>query len=209
MRRKAYLLVLNGMADWETAHALCEIRESGTYEVVTAGFSDATVTTMAGLRVIPDVMLDAVKPAEAAIFILPGGDRWEEEPADEMLTHLLRRLHAAGVPVAAIGGAILEVARARLTRGVRHTSNGPRYLPTMLAGYSDEAFYVDLPAVSDQGVITAGGLGSVEFAREILKELGLYSAGALDAWYAMFKHGIYSPVPALEVADRNALAHPA
>jgi len=37
--KNVYILVFNGMADWEPAIALCEIRRWGQLPVVSAGFS--------------------------------------------------------------------------------------------------------------------------------------------------------------------------
>jgi len=48
-------------------------------------------------------------------------------------------------------------------------------------------------AVTDQNIVTANGLGSIEFAREILKLLDVYNEADANAWYGMFKHGIYAP----------------
>jgi len=44
MKPKAYFLVFDGLADWELAHALCEINKSGKFEVVSVGFSDKADT---------------------------------------------------------------------------------------------------------------------------------------------------------------------
>ena len=38
------------------------------------------------------------------------------------------------------------------------------------------AYHVDVPAVSDQHVITASGLAAVDFARAIFAELSVFSA---------------------------------
>src|SRR5262249_59611299 len=114
-----------------------------------------------------DIRLDKETPAGAGIFMLPGGDMWERESHEDLKT-LLRRLHAEKVPIGAICGATLEVARAGLTKNILHTSNSKDYLKTVVAGYSDENFYVDELAVADQNVITASGLGCVEFAREVI-----------------------------------------
>src|SRR5262249_3088730 len=196
MKPKAYFLVFDGLADWELAHALCEINKSGKFEVVAAGFFDKPVTTMGGLNLSPDITRDGVAPAEASIFMLPGGDMWERESHEELKT-LLRQLHAEKVPIGAICGATLEIARAGLTRNVRHTSNSIDYLKTMVADYGDESFYVNELAVADQNVITASGLGCVEFAREVIKQLNLYSKADTRTWFEMFKHGVY---PASEAA---------
>jgi len=189
MKNKTYLLVFDGLADWEPAHALCEINKSGKFEIVAAGFSRAPVVTMAGLRLTPDITIDEIDPGGASLFILPGGDMWEKK-SDERLKALLRRLHQQGVPIAAICGATLEIARAGLTQGIRHTSNAREYLQAMVPDYKDGDLYVDELAVADHNIITASGLGCVEFAREVIRRLSLYSEADTQIWFEMFKHGV-------------------
>lgn len=55
--------VFGGFADWEPAHALAELRRSGGLEVAAVGFSEHPVTSMGGLRVLPDTTVDDVDPA--------------------------------------------------------------------------------------------------------------------------------------------------
>src|SRR5262245_64863894 len=140
MKPRAYFLVFDGLADWELAHALCEINKSGKFDVVSVGFSDKPVATMGGLKLNPDISLDEVTPAGACIFMLPGGDMWERESHENLKT-LLRQLHADGVPIGAICGATLEIARAGLTKNTLHTSNYKDYLKAMVDDYSDENFF--------------------------------------------------------------------
>ena len=139
---------------------------------------------------MPDATLDTVNADEAAIFILPGGDMWEEKSTEKLIA-LLHKLKAASVPIAAICGATLEIARAKLTERLRHTSNSPDYLKTMIADYKDEDFYVDKLAVTDNNVITASGLGSVEFAQEIIKRLEIYDEADKKFGLRCSKHGIF------------------
>ncbi len=189
MKPKAYVFVFDGLADWEPALALCEIRKSGKFEVLSAGHSRQSVVTMGGLKVASDVSIDEIEPRETAIFILPGGDRWEQGP-DQRVDEFLPRLHAEKVLIGAICGATLEIARAGLTRGVRHTSNAKSYLKDMVPDYKDEQLYVEELAVTDQKIITASGLGSVEFAREVIRELKIYSEADMQMWFEMFKNGV-------------------
>ena len=189
MKTKAYLLVFDGLADWEPAHTFCEIRKSGNFETVTVGFSLQPVTSMAGLKIVPDATIHEVNPGETAFFMLPGGDLWQEKSHEE-LHSLLHRLHDENVLIGAICAATLEIARAGLTRGIRHTSNAKSYLKAMVPGYGDDALYVDELAVTDQNIVTASGLGSVEFAREIIKHLKLYNDADAAIWFDMFKHGV-------------------
>ena len=189
MRPKAYFLVFDGLADWELAYALCEINKSGKFEVVSVGFSKEPVTTMGGLKLSPDITLDEVTPAEACIFMLPGGDMWESESHEELIA-LLHVFKADGVPIGAICGATLEIARAGLTSQIQHTSNSKDYLKAMVPNYGDEDLYTNDLAVTDGNVITASGLGSVEFAREVIKQLKLYNEADTQLWYEMFKDGV-------------------
>ena len=189
MKQKAYQLVFDGLADWETPYALCAITESGRFDVATVGFSTEPVTTMGGLKLSPDFIVEDMNAADAGILILPGGDMWEKG-ANANLEALLRQLHAANVPLAAICGATLAVARAGLTRNRRHTSNGKRYIKAMIPDYHDEEFYVDALAVTDQNVVTASGLGGIEFGREIITLLNLFDETVTREWFDMYKHGV-------------------
>jgi hypothetical protein len=61
-------------------------------------------------------------------------------------------------------------------------------------GYAGAAQYDStVLAVSDGGVITASHLGSVEFAREVIHTLDLYSAGDREDWFRLFKHARLPP----------------
>ena len=189
MKQKAYLFVFDGLADWEPAHALCEINKSGQFTVVPVGVSTRPITTMGGMKLTPEATLGEVKPADTAVFMLPGGDMWQGK-SREKLKSLLRGLHQANVLIAAICAATLEIGRAGLTHNIRHTSNSKKYLKTFVPNYQDDDFYVHELAVADQNIITASGLGSVEFAREIIKHLRIHSDADTDVWFDMFKHGV-------------------
>ena len=184
-----YLLVVPGYADWEPAHAVAELRRHGHYRVEVVGLSRAPVQSMGGLTVGPTRSVAEVDPNDVAVFIVPGGDRWESEPVEPELTLLLRRLDRAAVPIAAICAATTVIASAGLTRGRRHTSNSLSYLQQCVPGYGDQAAYVDAPAVRDQGLITASGLADVEFAAAIMAELGVLSDADRALWTSMFRRG--------------------
>lgn len=189
MRSKAYLFVFDGLADWEPAHAFCEINKSGKFEVVTAGLSRQTVSTMSGFKLKPDVTFEDVNPEGTAFFMLPGGDMWQKNSFQEIKA-LLHGLHEHGVLIGAICAATLEIVRAGLTRGIRHTSNSKAFLKAAVPDYQDDTFYADELAVTDHKIITASGLGSVEFAREVIRELGIYNAADTAIWFDMFKLGL-------------------
>lgn len=117
--KAVYLLVVPGFADWEPAHALAELRRHGGYRVEVVGLTTQSVESMGGVRVQPSCSLADVDPTDVAVFILPGGDRWESSPLEPELAALLHQLDLAGVPLAAICAATVAIARAGLLRGRR------------------------------------------------------------------------------------------
>ena len=187
--KAVYLLAVPGFADWEPAHALAELRRHGHYRVEVTGLTADPVQSMGGVTVLPTRTLSEIDTADVAVFILPGGDRWESEPLEPELARLLHTLDSQGVPIAAICAATTAIARAGLLRGRRHTSNGLEYLRQQAPGYTEAAGYVDAPAVRERGLITASGLGDVEFAGEIMAELGVLTTTDRDLWQRMFRKG--------------------
>ena len=184
-----HVLVFDGFADWEPAFALAELRRSGGLDVVTLGFREGPVRSMGGLQVMPDRPLLGLEPAAVRLLILPGGDMWEGAYPLQEVSGALHALAGAGVPVAAICGGTLAVARAGLLDDRAHTSNGRGYIEGMVPEYRGGAHYVDALAVRDRGLVTASGLGAVDFAREIFEELQVFSEAERPMWYELFKHG--------------------
>ncbi len=187
--KAVYLFVIPGFADWEPAHALAELRRHGNYRVEVVGLTTEAVQSMGGLTVQPTRVLADIDPADVAVFIMPGGDRWEQQPLDDRLVQLLQALDARGVPIAAICAATTAVVRAGVLRGRRHTSNGLAYLREQIPDYADDATYIDAPAVRDRALITASGLADVEFAREIMAELDVLSPDDRELWTTLFRGG--------------------
>ncbi len=187
--KAVYVLVFPGFADWEPAHALAELRRQGGYRVETVARTRDLVESMGGLRIEPTMSFDEVEVGDVAVIILPGGDRWEATPPEPELVTLLSKLEDSGVPIAAICGATLGIARAGLLRDRRHTSNGLAYLQHQLPEYAASAQYVDAPAVRDRGLITASGLADVEFAAELFAELDVFGESDRALWLELFRSG--------------------
>ena len=196
--RTAYVAVYDTLAELEVGHLLAELRTgrfTGTpFDVVTVAESDAPVTTMGGLRVVPDIRLADLDPAGGDLLILPGAEIWDADGGQAFAAAAARCLDA-GVPVAAICGATAGLARAGLLDGRAHTSAAPEYLAA--TGYAGGDRYVDARAVEDGGVVTAGPQSPVQFARATLERLGLASTETLDAYEGVFHRGDPSAYPAL------------
>ena len=194
----AHIAVYDTLADWEPGHLLAELRTgrfTGTpFDVVAVSETLEPVTTMGGLRLVPDMTLADLDPAGSDLLVLPGAELWDAgggtafaDAAADFLT--------AGVPVAAICGATFGLARAGLLDERRHTSAAAEYLAA--TGYAGGDRYVEARAVADDGLVTAGPDAPVQFARATLGLLGLMPEAALEAYEGVFARGDASCYPAL------------
>jgi hypothetical protein len=55
--------------------------------------------------------------------------------------------------------------------------------------YAGSDRYVDEAVVSDRGLLTAGGMSALDFARAIFDTLDIYEPETLEAWYQLNKTG--------------------
>jgi putative intracellular protease/amidase len=187
---RAHVALYDTLADWEVGHLLAELRSgrftSVPYEIVTVAESLEPVTTMGGQRLLPDLLLADLDPADSSLLVLPGAAMWDGGGGTPF-TAVAQRFLDAGVPVAAICGATAGLARAGLLDDRAHTSAHPSYLAA--TGYAGGARYVDERAVVDGDLITAGPDSPVQFARATLGRLGLASETTLEAYEAVFHRG--------------------
>jgi putative intracellular protease/amidase len=201
----AHLGIYNTLADWEVGHLLVELRTGRftgiSWNIVTVAESLEPITTMGGLRVQPDMVLDDLDPASSNLLILPGADIWDAGGGGAFAAAAARFLDA-GVPVAAICGATAGLARAGLLDDRRHTSAAAGYL--MATGYVGEDHYVDERAVVDGYLITAGPQSPVQFACATLRRLGLMSERTLVAYEDVFHGADAAAFPVLMQAQHAA-----
>ena len=183
----AHFAVYDTFADSEAGHLLVELRTgrfTGTpCEVVTVAESLEPVTTMGGLRILPDMRLADLDPAASCLLVLPGAEMWDAG-GGAAFAAAARRFVEAGVPVAAICGATAGLAREGLLDDRAHTSAAAGYLAA--TGYAGGDRYVEERAVVDGPLITAGPDSPVQFARAALGRLGLASDATLEAYEAVF-----------------------
>jgi len=119
------------------------------------------------------------------MLILPGADTWREEQRAPVLEKA-KAYFAAGVPVAAICGAVLGLAQAGILNEKKHTGNSLQELQSA-SNYRGEALYQNQPAFTDGNLITAKAIAPLEFAYQIFKKLEVYSPRTLEAWYKVYK----------------------
>ncbi|MFF9572268.1 DJ-1/PfpI family protein [Streptomyces sp. NPDC014685] len=183
IRKSVHLAVYDTLADWETGHTTVHLARAG-FTVRTVGPTTDPVTTLGGMRVLPDLALADLRPEDSALLVLPGADLWDSGDALAPFARAARGFLDAGVPVAAICGATAGLAREGLLDDRAHTSAVSFYLAA--TGYAGGERYVEADAVTEGDLITAGPTEPVAFAREVFARLGVYEGEKLDAWYRLF-----------------------
>jgi putative intracellular protease/amidase len=202
--KTVHVAVYDTLADWEVGHAVAHIRgdayqhSPGRHRIVTVAESLKPVTTAGGMRILPDMTLAELDPANSAMLILPGAAAWDTPGGNAAFAKAAGAFLDAGVPVAAICGATFGLAREGLLDERDHTSGAVEYLAS--SGYAGTAHYQQAAAVTDQNLITAGPTAPVEFAREVLSMLDVYTPEVLDAWYRLFALSDPSAFPVLMAA---------
>ncbi|OPA74189.1 glutamine amidotransferase [Paenibacillus selenitireducens] len=193
MSNTVYLYVFDTMADWEIGCLTAELNSGRYYKkglapskIVTVGIEKTPVTTMGGLKILPDIKLDECSIASTDTLILPGGDTWTETIHQPILK-IAQRCVKEGILVAAICGATMALAQTGLLDSRWHTSNDLEYLKMTCPTYTGEKYYKMESAVTDGKLITASGIAPLEFSVHVLKALGVFSSKTLDAWYGLHK----------------------
>ncbi len=184
-----HVAIYEGLADWEVGHTIAHLRsgewrtDGQSYEVVTVGATTEPVTSMGGMRIVPDVSIGNTDAAHSAMLILPGADTWMTGDNSAFIT-LAQLWLTASVPVAAICGATIGLAAAGMLDSRPHTSDAKEVLAQV--GYGGAEHYVDQLAVTDGDLITAAGVAPVAFARAVFERLDYYPAQVLEAWVSLY-----------------------
>ena len=117
------------------------------------------------------------------MLILPGSDLYLQRGLTAWASTAASFV-SAGTPVAAICGATFALAAAGMLDERTHTSNAAEFLG--YSGYAGGDYYVDRPAVTADELITASGTAPVDFAREILAKLEVYTPDVLSSWFKLY-----------------------
>ena len=185
--KNVYVLVFDGLADWEIGLITYELNTVNGIPVRTVGWTLDPIHTGGGLKVFPDLNLADVDPETTLLLILPGGEMWHTFE-NQNLADMNHQVHQAGGIVAGICAASLYLVKIGLfDGGINHTSNGLDYLKYYLPDYDLQDFYINSFTVRDQGIITARGEAPFEFAYQILKALGVYDDEVLAEFAVVWR----------------------
>ena len=181
--------VFNGFADWEGSYVSAELNQTDAFAVRTVAPDRAPKRSMGGIAVAPDYALDDA-PGEFAALLLIGGNAWLDPASGiDAVVPLVRRARAQGALVGGICNAATFLAEHGFLDECAHTGNTLEYVQQCAPHYRGAARFVEAQAVADDGIVTANGSAALEFAREVLRELG--AKDDPDAWFKLHKDGFY------------------
>lgn len=190
-----YIYVLDTLADWELGYVTAELnsgrffkKDAPEVSVKTVAVSKEPIKTMGGLTIVPDCTIDKVAVSKKSILLLPGANTWND-PKHRVIIKKAGELLSVDAMVCAICGATAALANAGLLDQRPHTSNGAGYLEMVSPAYKGQKFFVDAPSVADHNLITASSTGALLWAKQIIKQLGVFRNNTLEAWYAYFCTG--------------------
>ena len=190
---KAYLYILNTLADWEIGYITAELN-SGRFldktkppiQLIKIGNTTEPIKTMGGITITPDENIDNVTLKEGDLLILPGADTWMEESNKKIMSRITELL-SQNIIIAAICGATVALAKNGILDNRKHTSNDKEFLKMFCPEYTGENFYLNQPTVTDNNLITASSFAVLEFSYEIFKRTNVMKTETLEAWYQLYK----------------------
>jgi len=191
MKKKIFVFLFDGFSDWEISYLTPEINKSERFDLVYFSENGKPLTSMGGLQIKPTISLNELNYKEIDMLILPGGTAWEKGE-NTSIEELTKRVFESGIPIAAICAATTYLGQLGFLNELKHTSNDLNYLKGAAPKYCGDEKYQNSLAVTDKNIITANGIASIEFAKEIFKAIGLYSDDNIEKWFQLFKNGIWS-----------------
>ncbi|MGX4601314.1 type 1 glutamine amidotransferase family protein [Faecalimicrobium sp. JNUCC 81] len=191
--RKVYMYVFDTMSDWEVGYLTAELN-TGRYfkkgleplKVITVGIDKNLITTMGGLKVIPDISIEECNIESKDVLILPGGDTWTST-IHEIILEKAKEALVQGSIVAAICGSTLGLAKKGILDFRNHTSNDLEFLKMVIPNYSGEKYYKMEAVVNDENLVTASGIAPLEFTFQVLKILEVFESESLNSWLNLYK----------------------
>lgn len=190
--RTIYIYVLDTLADWELGHITSELNSRRFFKanapeirIKIVSHSNQPISTMGGIKIIPDCLVEEIELNKNSVLLLPGADTWNEA-AHISILNVARELLSTGGTVGAICGATVAIANLGLLNEHSHTSNGPGFLEMFCPSYQGDKLYLDQSSVSDNNLITAGSTGSLMWTKQIIESLNVFEEETLEAWYNYF-----------------------
>ncbi len=187
---KILYVVLEQWADWELAYISSAVNMlgQGKFENKTVSLTKNAVTSIGGIKCLPDYDLQNIPPDNAAVILI-GGMSWHNENALQVKP-LVKSCIKSGKVLGAICDACRFLGSVGALNNEKHTANDLNELK-QYAAYTNEQGFIHRQAVSDNNIITANGTATLEFAQEILRALSVATEEQISGWYDFHKLGFY------------------
>lgn len=190
-----YIYVLDTLADWEIGYVTAELNSKRFFKseahllcVKTVSYSRDSISTMGGIQITPDCLIEEIELSKDSILLLPGADTWDDS-RHSLVLDVAKELLSIGGLVGAICGATVALANVGLLNEYSHTSNSLEFLEMFCVNYHGQRLYKEQQSVSDNNLITAGSTGALMWTKQIIEHLNVYEQDTLEAWYNYFSTG--------------------
>ena len=187
------LALLEQYADWEAAYVSTAVHMlgQGKFVVKTVSLSKEPITSIGGIRVVPDYTVGSASKDYDALLLI-GGLCWREERAQQMIP-LVEHCVNSGKVLGGICDAAAFLASIGVLDSIKHTGNRLSALQEWKGTkYKGAENYQARQAVFDRNIITANGSAPLEFAREVLTALHVAEEAMIEDWYVLHKLGYYN-----------------
>ena len=190
-----YIYVLDTLADWELGYVTSELNsrrffkeDANQVSIKTVSYSKQSISTMGGMTIVPDYLIDDIIVSETSMLLLPGADTWNDSKHEAILVKASELL-SVGATVCAICGATAALANFGILDNRPHTSNGPGFLEMVCPDYKGQDFYIDQPSIASNNLITAGSTEALLWTKQIIECLDVFKSNTLESWYNYFNTG--------------------
>ena len=194
-RKEVLFVLIPEYADWEFALLAPGLRRGfgvwePHYDVKIVAPDEGPVTSIGGVRCLPDYTFQTM-PEDYAALVLVGGLNWWGEEALRVVP-LVKQALARQLVVGAICDASAFLGANGFLNEAAHTSNGLAYLQGKAgSAYRGEARYQNVPSVRDGNLVTANGVGFVDFTCNMLAALDAAQEKEIAAMRAAFTSGMF------------------
>lgn len=171
-----------------------QLKENPKYINKIVALTMDAVDAIGGFRVLPDYSFDTM-PEEYAAIVLVGGYGWLTPTADIVATIVEKAIEKKKIVGAICNGASF-MAKHGFLNNVKHTGNGLDQL-NLWGGdnYNNSEGYIHRQSVSDGGIVTANGSGTLEFTKELLSLLENDTPERIEMYYQFNKQGFCTLFP--------------
>ena len=193
MKNEVLFVLLNDYADYEPAYISGSIncdkfgmKQNPKYVTKVVAPTMDLVHSLGGFNTMPDYSFENM-PEDYVALILIGGFGWITDEAKQVAP-IVKDAISKGIIVAGICNGASFLAQNGFLNNVKHTGNGPDELKRWGGdNYTNVAGYQNVQAVSDNGIVTANGTASLEFAVELMKVLEIDTEENIAVYY-QFMH---------------------